>query len=737
MQNDEFIENVDLIMDEVEKPIDKALFIISNVYYCIRNFYSDKHIESISQQFPEYLELFKKKCCKKTITNNFTFNLLDKFSSDNPLDSILEINTNDNSKEVKANEIYYDLLYKKLINIINEENDYNQEEYIESTISLRNCFIFLEYLYLFLKDNPDKISSYIIKIDISLLLDILQRISRRLINSNEFFYLNLIELKGAFAEIKYSPSSFIMKIDQIFRFKYLESLNPIKRKKLFSLEKQLSYLLKTLNKLNNNESSILYDYLSEKLKNLSNDLKSLSLNFDEMIDKYISNTKKCEKKNLNQILYEIQKNNDVQLNFDYLYLIALNKYKDLLENNENKNFQIENDNKNINAVVINETKSNVEKDFGGIKENDDIVEQQVYDIINDEKKALIEKEELILEIKPITPNILGLIYEEIHKYEDKYSEFIETNFIEDRVLKLDNDNIYNILIFNENYQQMEGSNIVNRDNIFIKQKNNLVSSIEDLNPMDYKQFYDIISSPKFHDEIITILKSKPIVEYLTKNRNFEEVKENDLNKEKKKYEFSFPKEGEPYVENFSKEYQKLMEKLSDSLFFINLFRLKYLPFGVKAFVNYNLKIIVNSLYYKFNKHIKENNKIFIFKAALKILIIHEIMHILKYLKNEVNFNDMPKTPREREAGKMLINYLFGIPTIKSINLDEAKKINDIKNWNDINLLKKIFINENQPIENKSFVKKVDCLDLYFTEDDNEDESIKKVKIYEDIGIDID
>ena len=283
-------------MDEVEKPIDKALFIISNVYLCIRNFYSDKHIESISQQFPEYLELFKKKCCKKTITNNFTFNLLDKFSSDNPLDSILEINTNDNSKEVKANEIYYDLLYKKLINIINEENDYNQEEYIESTISLRNCFIFLEYLYLFLKDNPDKISSYIIKIDISLLLDILQRISRRLINSNEFFYLNLIELKGAFAEIKYPPSSFIMKIDQIFRFKYLESLNPIKRKKLFSLEKQLSYLLKTLSKLNNNESSILYDYLSEKPKNLSNDLKSLSLNFDEMIDKYISNTKKCEKK---------------------------------------------------------------------------------------------------------------------------------------------------------------------------------------------------------------------------------------------------------------------------------------------------------------------------------------------------------------------------------------------------------------------------------------------------------
>ena len=180
-----------------------------------------------------------------------------------------------------------------------------------------------------------------------------------------------------------------------------------------------------------------------------------------------------------------------------------------------------------------------------------------------------------------------------------------------------------------------------------------------------------------------------------------------------------------------------MEKLNDNLFFINLFRLKYLPFGIKAFVNYNLKIIVNSLYYKFNENIVENNKKIIFKAALKILIIHEIMHILKYLKNEISFNEMPKTPRNREAGKMLINYLFGKPTIKSINLDEAEKINDCNNWKDITKLQKIFPNDNEPIENNSIIKNVDCLDLYYTEDDIEENNIKKVKIYEDIGIDID
>ena len=258
-----------------------------------------------------------------------------------------------------------------------------------------------------------------------------------------------------------------------------------------------------------------------------------------------------------------------------------------------------------------------------------------------------------------------------------------------------------------------------------------------MNSINYKQFHDIISDKNFHNEIITILKSEPIKNYLTKNRYFDEIKDDDVDKNEKIYKFEFPDDGEPYVENFSKEYNKLLKILEDIIFFINLFRLKYLPFGVKAFVNYNLKIIINSLYYKFNEQIDGNNKIIIFKAALKILIIHEIMHIFKFLKKDANFNEMQKTPRKREAGKMLINYLFEIPNIKSINLDEANKLNDIQNWTDVNLLRKIFHKDNELIEKKSFNKNIDYLDLYFTEDDIDDENIKKVKVYEDIGIDID
>ena len=249
-------------------------------------------------------------------------------------------------------------------------------------------------------------------------------------------------------------------------------------------------------------------------------------------------------------------------------------------------------------------------------------------------------------------------------------------------------------------------------------------------------FYDIISDKKFHDEISTILKSESIKKYLTSNKDYEEVKANDENRNKKSYELKF-ENGEPYFENLTKEFYKLIDKLNDILFFINIFRLKYLPFGIKAIVNYNLKIIVNSLYYKFNKNITENNKKIIFKATLKILIIHEIMNILKYMKNKESFNEIRKTPKNREDGKMLLNYLFGKPTIKRINLEEAEKINDCNNWKDITKLKKIFHNDNESIEKESIIKNVDSLDLYYTEDDFEEKNIKKNKVYEDIGIDID
>ena len=743
MKEEDYVE---LMTDEVYKPIDKAKFIISNVYYYIRYFYKDKLINPSTDYFPKYLQEFKSKIQKKTILNKFSFNLLNKSCENKSTTNISNIDIDNNSEKKKTNdENYYDLLYNQLINIIHEHRIPKEDDLIESFISLRNCFIFLEYLYLFLENYSDKISHYIIKIDISLLLDIPRKNSKRLINSDEFFYLNLIELKGLFPEIKYTPSSFIVWLDNVLTTKYISNINDLKKQKLIRLDDGLNSLVTTLSKYNSEKYNLIIGDLFDKKVNLTNEFYKLHMNDNDLIQKYILDTQKIEKKTLNQILNEMDNQNNNLPNFNYLYLIALNSFNELITIEKNKiSINIFNDKKKEIKNNIDESKLNIndvdEKQIKIKDKGENIIkkiteDQNAIDNLKEEKEKLIEREELRADIKfNIESKISELIKEDIIKSENKYEEYIKKYFTFDKVLNLQDDNIYNILCFLEIYKK---GIIENLDYIYLEYKNNLILSLKNLNSINYNQFYDIISDQNFHNEIITILKSEPIKEYLTKNRYFDEIKDDDVDKDEKIYEFKFPDDGEPYVENFSKEYGKLMTKLENIIFFIDLFRLKYLPFGVKIFVNYNLKIIINPLYYKYNEKIGDDNKIIIFKAALKILIIYEIMHILKILKYVVNFNEIPKILREREAGKMLTNYLFGIPIIKIINLEEANKLNDINNWSDVKLLRNIFPKDKPPIDKKLINKNIDYLDLYFTEDDIDEKNIKKVKVYEDIGIDID
>ena len=323
------IENIDLMLDEVCKPIDKAKFIISNVYHYIKAFYNDKYLMS-TNNFKEYLDTFKKKFKKKTISNEFSFDLFNKYKE----------NGNSNNKEKIANEeTYYDLLYKQLINILIEVNYDKQKDdekgIIDSFISLRNCFIFLEYLYLFICKNPDKINHYIIKIDISLLLDIPKKTSKRLISSEEFYYLNLIELKGIFGEIDYTPSDFINCFNDALYDKYYAFKCELQIEKLTCLKNQIHNLIRTLSKFNDNNSSYLLEHINKIYKNLSNDLNNQNRNYEYLIQKYILSVENYEKRNFKQILKEIDEKNEIE-NCNYLYLIALNNFNEIKEKEEEK-----------------------------------------------------------------------------------------------------------------------------------------------------------------------------------------------------------------------------------------------------------------------------------------------------------------------------------------------------------------------------------------------------------------
>ena len=306
---------VEVMMDEADKVIDKAKFIVSNVYHFLRAFYSDKHLHTTL--FQNYLNSFKSKFKHEEISYEFSFNIMNKSPKLNePL--------NKKSNE----EIFYDILYKQLINAILEQNNFSEEtSYINSFVSLRNCFIFLEYLYLLIINNSLSIDNYILKIDISFLIEIIQKTSKRLINSDEFFYLNLIELKGIFPLIKYSPTSFIKKLDNSLYIVYKGEIQYLKIQKMNTLELQLDHLLESLSIYNNNKVIFLNDYLSAIYSNLKEDRNNPNLNNDSLIKKYIFDAESPEKKNKNleQILNEINEEKNKIPEFNYLYLIALNQ----------------------------------------------------------------------------------------------------------------------------------------------------------------------------------------------------------------------------------------------------------------------------------------------------------------------------------------------------------------------------------------------------------------------------
>ena len=734
--------NIDLIWTEQKEPINMAKFIVSHTYYYLQNFYQIKLFGLSSNNFEKYLDTFKKNFKKKDISTKFYFDLLNKsYEEKTPIDN----NNNDISiKECGTNEkMFYEIQYKKFINIINNHKYSKDEQIIESFISIRNCFIFLEYLYLFLKTYPDKISHYLIKINISFLLYIPEKSAKRLLDSDEYFYHNLIELKGVFGdELNYIPSSFINNIDKEFYFKYSENIKKYKKKKLNTLQVELNNLYIFLGKFNEVKNSYLMDYIKGIYNSLSNDIYNNS-DLDDLIFKYITEQEKNENKNYYQILNEINEEGNIP-KFNYLYLLALNSLDELIKNNNN-----EKNKKNIgnlnNEEIIQEKEIDNKKLSNELNEGDinkfskveviKVDNQQLNE--NNKKEKIIKIEELRKEIKRIEEKeISELEFEEFNEENDIYANYIKKNFLYNKIFNIKKDNIYNILCFLNCLNDTEKINSENIDDVYIEYKNKFIASVKNLYPLDYNYFYDLILDKEFYDEIIAILKSKSIIYYINNNRFFNKIDED--NKDKKEYEFEFTEKGKPYHENLSKEYEIFMNKMENSAFFINLFRLKYLPLGIRAITNFNLKIIINSLYYEFNDNISDINKKIILKAAFKILIIHEIMHILKYLKNDVNFNDIPYTPRGREGGKMRINYLFGKPTIKRIILQEAIKINNIKNWENVNYLREIFPAEEilTKKDEEIFKKNIDHIDLYFTGDELDDE-IKSDNIDIDIDIDID
>ena len=318
----------------------------------------------------------------------------------------------------------------------------------------------------------------------------------------------------------------------------------------------------------------------------------------------------------------------------FQFLISLNNYNQLLDkiydeiipNQINKNesniISFKEDDTKKEEIICDINNKIIEKEYNNSNKNkEDII---LYENLKNKFRRIMIIEELIIKIKKIEEKEFIPNLEEIDEEEkDKFQNYINKEFLYNKIFKINKDNIYEVLCFLMSLE--EETNFRNIDNIYIEYKNNFVEKVKYIYKLDYNYFYDLIMDKQFYDDIINILNSKSIKYYLTSNRFYDEM---DIILNKNRYE------GQEYIENLSEEYNKFMKEMENPIFFMNLFRLKYLPYKIRGITNSNLKIIVNSLYYEFNKNINDNNKRIILSAALKIIIVHEVMDILKYLKKK-------------------------------------------------------------------------------------------------------
>ena len=88
-----------------------------------------------------------------------------------------------------------------------------------------------------------------------------------------------------------------------------------------------------------------------------------------------------------------------------------------------------------------------------------------------------------------------------------------------------------------------------------------------------------------------------------------------------------------------------------------------------------------TIYFELSDSLEDEKRNEIFKAYLFIIILHEIVHLVKFMKEKsFQYSNIPQTAKSKEGGKMFINYLFNLPVIYYITDEQASQINKIENW---------------------------------------------------------
>ena len=232
---------------------------------------------------------------------------------------------------------------------------------------------------------------------------------------------------------------------------------------------------------------------------------------------------------------------------------------------------------------------------------------------------------------------------------------------------------------------------------------------------------EILNENDLYEQYFSILNSDIIKKFFTSHLiTNENTNEFYLQNEKSKDSENFTN---AYL-NFIAKYNKKSDNYRDIK---KLIILKILTNGDRAYTLKILKkIVINPVQFYIGKDIKEDMNIKkILKGYLMVILLHETEHFLRALDESKNI--FPKTPREKEGGRMFIKYIFDVQSINHINLEQANKIFSNNIWKSHEEIKKIFSGELEDIEEENID---DFLVNYFKNSISFFSSRHKIKKYE-------
>ena len=306
------------------------------------------------------------------------------------------------------------------------------------------------------------------------------------------------------------------------------------------------------------------------------------------------------------------------------------------------------------------------------------------------------------------------------KFESEKEELKNYLFYID-ILEINLDDIFDVITFLDFYDKnQEFKEKFNIDIKFKKYQKEIKSNISEENKLkDYQELLNpILNDKEFYNKLKAIMKSEPIKTYFKSKRNFIDDE----------YGVVFIDNEDSCDDDLRKGYETFMENFDKDINYIkDLIIIKYLPENIRAYVNPYMRIALNPLFFEISEYIRQNQTIRnnILSSYLIIIFIHEIVHLLKFLNiklKESSFINIPGTQKQKEGGMVFMNYLFAIPMIKSINYEQSKIINNIKNWDNLDNLRKIFIekNENEKKEESQIFIKYCSTDFTYNEIDSVD-----------------